>query len=102
MVKMSQSDHKEMFTRGPWESVDEGYAVVIYGNPDVDSRDRPLMERVCEVADTQREEANARLIASAPDLLEILEAIYKTWPLHGIAPELDQRIVATLKRARGA
>jgi hypothetical protein len=50
---------------------------------------------------TPTDEHNARLIAAAPELLELLEAIHKTWALHGIAPELEARIVGAIKKARG-
>ena len=98
-------------TPAPWDAVDEGHAVVIYGGADVDSQDRPTVKPVCEVADTDHEEANARLIAAAPDLLAALDNIMGYFrsgneipveraTIMANAPEIEAARAA-LKKARG-
>ena len=46
-------------------------------------------------------EANARLIAAAPDLLEALEALVFDFDSHSTADESISRARAALKKARG-
>jgi len=64
-------------TRGPWEVI--GRAIM----PDPDSKNPDSMLGICEVYDFDGErpkarfEANARLIAAAPDLLEALKEMVR-------------------------
>lgn len=46
-------------------------------------------------------EANARLIAAAPDLLAALEAVAEFWAGGDVPPELDAQMRAALAKATG-
>lgn len=60
-------------TSGPWEVVDKSYSGVgiLEGLPSVKVVDDELT--VAQLCDTGNEEANAHLIAAAPELLEALQ-----------------------------
>lgn len=74
----------ETFTPGPWEMFDEGddhrfwiEGTVKRGNIDY----REFVAKTYALpGQREREEANARLIASAPDLLETLKALLRFLP----------------------
>lgn len=65
-------------TNGPWETASNEVCLIVRAvwHPGVDSGE--IADRViCEVSRRNpKNEANARLIAAAPDLLQRLEAIY--------------------------
>ena len=70
---MNEAKH----TPGPWhihEGGDNLHSFVV---------DSANEGSVCKIAVNHHEEANARLIAAAPELLELLEAIIQTHALPG-------------------
>ena len=83
------------FTKGPWiAKANESYFDI--GTPCAFSHNG-IDERVC-IGVMFEQEANARLIACAPDMYEMLEALKEDYPLsHPISMKIDQ----LLKRARG-
>jgi len=85
-------------TRGPWEVV--GFAIM----PDPDSKNPDSMMGICEVYDFDGErpkarvEANARLIAAAPDLLKTLQWVRSNYA-GGSTKEINARIDAAIAKA---
>jgi hypothetical protein len=105
---------KAEYTPGPWEIDDtapNSYLRII-GNIDGDAYDdgspRHIYTHVCDVLDNEQEEANARLIAAAPELLDALEesilAMQKVYDqsemAHVVMDELE-RAKAVIAKARG-
>jgi hypothetical protein len=85
-------------TPGPWEHGDNG---LIYGQCREDDAEAPFVCDVIEDSAMQAlgilspvEEANARLIAAAPELLEALEEIYN-W----LTPDWQQSNLGNNARA---
>ncbi len=66
-------------TPGPWQQHDADYCPLeIWGNLDGPLEDGAIRgTEICTVADGPEAEANARLIASAPDLLAALEGVLR-------------------------
>ena len=67
------------YTKAPWTVINEGYPIRVYGNSP-DERGEHGTPLVCRIGghalapiDCEENEANARLIAAAPDLLEALK-----------------------------
>jgi len=50
----------------------------------------------------EESEANARLIAAAPDMLETLEEIRDFWVGGDVPAELEAKMIAVIEKARGA
>ena len=68
------------FTPGPWRTKREGFSTVY-----VEARiDGGLIQEVAACGPTEagleQQEANARLIAAAPELLEALQAVLRSFP----------------------
>jgi len=67
-------------TPGPWQDNDAG---LIYGQVTDDEDEAPFVCDCCNEPGsgeyTEREKANARLIAAAPDMLEALEFVGMTF-----------------------
>jgi hypothetical protein len=88
-------------TDAPWEVVEpaNGYVQIIGGiDGDADEYGRPVMSSVhiCDVIDNQDEEANARLIAAAPDLLAALKGIVKFGPDAKLISTSDDTLAAAI------
>lgn len=89
----------EKFTPGDWTltATDEGYTIEGYG---VILAELPSW-RLSDAAARDEATANAHLIAAAPDLLKMLNAVVEAefdatkWPL------LQQNILETLSKAKG-
>lgn len=61
------------FTPGPWAEIDRSSSYInIAGNP-ISAGSETAFEKVCRVIRHSPGEANARLIAAAPELLEMLK-----------------------------
>lgn len=90
---------KKEFTPGPWELHETGAIV----GPKIDDKPvwlRPVIARF----ETGVKQADAHLIAAAPDLLEALELV-KAWDIENLALDIPQEIrekmQAALSKARG-
>lgn len=88
-------------TKGPWEVIDHNGPQSIYG---------PDGERVARLGfmdagegGRPRQNANASLIASAPDLLEALEGLLKAIGEHatGSFGEAEDKARDAIKRSKG-
>jgi hypothetical protein len=98
-------------TPGPWateymKSSRGGYAQQIFdANGVLVATAAWYPVRVSESTTATNREANARLIAAAPDLLEALEAMYEMFNGNGITPDDDAAIIAArsaIAKATGA
>ena len=85
---------KTKHTPGPWEAC-------IYSGP----FDQPLIlssdgaiGRLHGMEDRQHE-ANAKLIAAAPDLLEALEVCYASLCTYGRHPLIEKQVESAIKKA---
>lgn len=79
-------------TQGPWENVG-GYVEAL-------DLDTPLS--ICTIADCGTEtEANARLIAAAPDLLEALQEAVNKGYMWDHDPDLWSKASAAIAKAKG-
>ena len=67
-------------TKGPWEAADRGDYSDLDGSSRVILGDDRRIAIVQHKGD-EEDEANARLIAAAPDMLEALEEIRRMWGL---------------------
>ncbi len=100
---MSEVKH----TPGPWHCTPEADLprIGVYAGKD-DEDDEAI---ICDVTDEDlkvdgENEANARLIAAAPDLLEALEIVQNGINgslVHGIPEKLERRIKAAIAKATG-
>lgn len=87
------------YTPGPWEADDnEGFGVwKIYGARDVHGGGRTLAEVHGDSGET---DANAHLIAAAPDLLDAARYCAEFADCH-INPTLRKRLLAAIAKAEG-
>lgn len=90
---------KVSFTPGEWFIHREGFSTIY-----IESRLRAgVIQEIAACGPTEagseQQEANARLIASAPDLLEALEACVHFANIKGIVNGIDVR--AAIRKARG-
>lgn len=75
---------KAKHTPGPWAITRrwaDGKRIIVEGNQE--DWFRLEAHVVCDDCDTDTAEANARLIAAAPDLLEACKAMLRTHGVHG-------------------
>jgi hypothetical protein len=97
---------KTPYTKGPWEHGDNG---LVYGQVSGEDDEAPF---VCDViADKERagagirtseEEANARLIATAPELLEAVEALVECeWSQPADLEACQKNARAVIVKVRG-
>lgn len=85
------------YTPGPWESLDGGEIGEIF----VDSDEGPVADLVKpERGGSKRVEANARLIAAAPDLLAALKGFVQ--PAGQYSGDLEAAAIAAIEKAEGA
>lgn len=82
------------YTEGPWTAEHCGRSFVISARHDYD---------VCVVRNIGPEDnaANAMLIASAPELLEVLKAILADGVHCDVVPHLHERARAAIAKAEG-
>lgn len=85
-------------TPGPWEAEKHSKGYRSYWH----IYDRAFSRYICDVGGEtgDQEEGNARLIASAPDLLEALEEIVSL-PGFKAEEEYRRRALAAIRKARG-
>jgi len=94
-------------TPGPWkigELAFEGSTHVCIAQAEAIDRGG-VSESVCLISGvstfTSQDAANAHLISAAPELLECLYEVWNTTVLGGLSPEMNDKIVAALKKAKG-
>ncbi len=76
---------KRQHTPGPWQQHSENQPLTIIGNVDGPDDTRYHYTTVCEVTDHEQEaQANSRLIAAAPELLEALRWTESWIVKHGL------------------
>lgn len=86
-------------TPGPWHHVMDGFRITI-GNKKTGRTTTPHNYMVAEIPDNSFiAEANARLIAAAPELLEALEDILSSGI--GLSNRLDLKARAAIAKAKG-
>lgn len=61
------------WTKGPWLIDPNNGAYIVGSEVDLDAHGDPAYPEVCELSHSYHEDANARLIAAAPDLAEVLK-----------------------------
>ena len=92
-------------TPGPWKAhrIEKGP-----GLPYTPVAAKTLLAKVYSEAfgDFEQSEANARLIAAAPDLLEALRALHSAcvkdgWPVYGAHPAAMNAALAAIAKATG-
>jgi hypothetical protein len=108
-TNITQTD-KPTFTSGPWNISDPSpvntgnqYAMTwrIHGRHNVEGFNQP---QDCKLADVYSVEANARLIASAPDLLAALERLeegVRLWISKPVDPSDMEAARAAIAKAKG-
>jgi len=88
-------------TPGPWFSPDR-----LHGTRYVEARiDRGMLQEVAACGPTEKpeqQEANARLIAAAPELLETLKNMLDVWEHGGLKPYPIAKARAAIAKATGA
>jgi hypothetical protein len=87
IVRMLNTQH----TPGPWKVHTEGKKTGILTSDNVD--------HVATVHNLYRQEANARLIAAAPELLEALAVFLAQYASHSTDPDREARPEIKLARA---
>lgn len=80
-------------TKGPWKARNLGTEIAVFGS-----------YRICGMTggEIQRDKANARLIAAAPDLLKVLQEVQefaRGWSQYEMPIGLDDRINAAIAKA---
>ncbi len=81
------------YTPNPWEDNGNG---LIYGQCSGDDDQAPFVADVCSSPDsyTEQEQANARLIEAAPELLKILKSLTdRISELEGISSVIDEDLM---------
>ena len=95
-------------TPGPWyphKYTPAGIAWHVSTRADDDDNKRDY-SRVCRTTDSQTAEADARLIAAAPDLLAACETVYAAFGLNdtlplGFPPKLEIMLKAAIAKGKG-
>jgi len=87
------------FTEGPWTFCQYNHGEIVA----IDKEDDEYSELICDTLITGDEEweANAHLIAAAPDMYAMLEDMYETLCLIGDDGEETEEIKSLLAKARG-
>lgn len=84
---------KTQHTPGPWTVDDNGFIYDYAGNTIADPH--------CSDIDLDEREANARLIAAAPELLNALERLYNAIDsCVELTPDLLQEVKSVIKKAK--
>jgi hypothetical protein len=65
------------WTEGPWLIDPNNEACIVGSAVDLNAHGDPAYPEVCELSHSYHEQANARLIAAAPDLAEAAKAVLK-------------------------
>ena len=81
-------------TPGPWH-------VDINGEGAITAPDGALIARLHNASRDDLREANARLIAAAPDLLAALQAVADYWAGGDVPAEIDAAMRAAIAKATG-
>lgn len=94
---MSETTTKATHTPGPWAAdlVSGSFYIVTDSGRTIAVRTRGINESREEV------DANARLIAAAPDLLEAAKHAAMEWRLHGQLTDSCRVLEAAIKKAEG-
>jgi len=89
------------WTEGPWLIDPNNECCIVGSAVDLNAHGDPAYPEVCEIANSYHEEANARLIAAAPDLAEALKDVL-SW--HDFADDMHKpvEVRAAYMRARAA
>ena len=82
-----------MHTKGPWEAHDKGYYYNIVALPN-----KGLVATVDKEYDDEMIDANARLIAAAPELLEATIYAYET----ETSSDVRDKLYSAILKAKGA
>ena len=85
-------------TPGPWTTENCTDGIVI------ESGEKYIADvhyHIAGAMSAQETQANAALIAAAPEMLEALSRVFNECRLEGCTPELNDLIVLALKKARG-
>lgn len=104
---MNTQKYSVTHTSGPWNFVRDGFRITL-GNEKTSNTTTPHDYMVAEIADNSfQAEANARLIASAPELLvmleRVLDGVLRLPELPGTLCPLDieQALAAIIKATGG-
>lgn len=96
---------RRQYTPGPWFFGRTGRDKrMILGGPNgkyVTTVTIHQIPHLMGLLDEPEREANAQLIAAAPELLEALEAAHEELGFHYYEPELEKQITNALAKARG-
>lgn len=84
-------------TPGPWEvGIDEG--AMVFGGPD-------CREGVCDTSfkskNIYQEQADARLISAAPEMLNVLKVLVEQGDFEGFTADFQQQVLAVIAKAEG-
>ena len=91
----------EKFTPGPWKVQRTNQGVFIEGNVEKPIGYLAQVRGIYRDGNRVMEDANAALIAAAPDMYEALEWAYRVHGEHGGPLGLGAAMAAALKKARG-
>jgi hypothetical protein len=89
------------FTKGPWRVLDNTSYTDRPNHYQILTKDAGLWVAYTECCDNEEEEANAALIAAAPEMYELLQDIATNYQCMPNPCGVEQRIEAVLKKARG-
>lgn len=96
----ARTDKGENWAPGPWETVYEGHILSVWakGYGFIHSHEVPQVN----TGATRTENANARLIAAAPEMYEALEAMLGTFSALGYSQrQAASKAFAAVQKARG-
>lgn len=101
-MKTNENKH----TSGPWVPYSDGHVIDI--RPGDGARESATITRLYPSTPLAERWENARLIATAPDLLEVLASFANAWDInmgHGVSVDIQRALReearAALKKARG-
>ena len=86
-------------TPGPWWVDDDGFIAAGFGDDYKTIAEPRCMESRGNEAEI---DANAELIAAAPDILAALQAVADYWEGGDVPADIDTAMRAALKKAKGA
>lgn len=98
---------EKKYTRAPWNVIDEGRSTIQIMTGSYNSKiDAWIGDEICEIKKfsedniyIQETDANAKLIASAPQLLEALIVCYTSLKTYGSHPIIDAQVLHTITLA---